>query len=250
MTMGECTPLIKDPFVFPRRTQNRPGLETIDYRIGTYPDFVEFLMRRINDSVELESWTHRGADDPGIALLQGAAILGDILAFYQERYANEAFLRTARWPESVMALTRLLGYRLAPGIGGRATFAFDARGASPVVVPEGFPVKADLADVATPADFQTVGALTAYPRLSNFHFYRSRLYSSWLPAHSARVELGHVDGSTAATAVDALDLKKGDRLLLLPAEPYWTTSGTNISTEQRVAQIVKVKSLHALSAEP
>ena len=45
------------------------------------------------------AWTHRDADDPGIALMEGAAILGDILTFYQEHYANEAYLRTAAWRE-------------------------------------------------------------------------------------------------------------------------------------------------------
>jgi hypothetical protein len=32
---------------------------------------------------DLAYCTHRGAVDPGIALLEGAAILGDILTFYQ-----------------------------------------------------------------------------------------------------------------------------------------------------------------------
>src|SRR5678815_3464052 len=107
--MADCNPFIADDFVFPRRPGNRPALDRIGYSIGSYPEFLEFLMRRINDSVELRAWTHRAPDDPGIALLQGAAIVGDILTFYQERYANEAFLRTATWRESIAALTRLTG---------------------------------------------------------------------------------------------------------------------------------------------
>ena len=126
--MADCNTFIADDFVFPRRPENRAALGRIGYSIGNYPEFVEFLMRRINDAVELRTWTHRTPDDPGIALLQGAAILADILTFYQERYANEAFLRTATWRESIAALTRLTGYRLAPGVGGRATFAFEIKG--------------------------------------------------------------------------------------------------------------------------
>ena len=45
---------------------------------------------------ELAHWTHREPDDPGIALLEVGAVLGDILTFYQELYANEAYLRTAQ----------------------------------------------------------------------------------------------------------------------------------------------------------
>ena len=145
-----CNPLITDPFVFPRRADNRPGLSRIAYRIGRYADFVEAMTRSIDAATELSAWTHRDADDPGIALVQGAAILGDILSFYQEHYANEAFLRTAAWRESVAELVRLTGYRLAPGIGGRATLAFEARGTTPVTIRQGFPVKAELRDEATP----------------------------------------------------------------------------------------------------
>ena len=36
-----CNPLITDPFVFPRRADNRAGLPRIAYRIGRYADFVE-----------------------------------------------------------------------------------------------------------------------------------------------------------------------------------------------------------------
>src|SRR5262245_50655042 len=130
-----CNPLITDPFVFPAPPANRAGLPRIAYRIGRYGDFVEAMIRRIDAAPELAAWTHRNADDPGIALIEGAAIIGDILTFYQEHYANEAFLRTAAWRESIAELVRLTGYRLAPGIGGHATFAFEVRGKIPVTIP-------------------------------------------------------------------------------------------------------------------
>ena len=143
-----CDPLIDDGFVFPRRANNRPALPHIGYRIGRYDDFVEAMLRRIDAALPLAAWTHREPDDPGIALLQGAAILGDILSFYQEHYANEAYLRTAAWRESVAELVRLTGYRLAPG--PRRPRDPGLRGCAarqPVTIREGFPVKADLQDV-------------------------------------------------------------------------------------------------------
>src|SRR5262249_11287587 len=106
---------------------NRPALSHFNYRIGTYGSIRQFLLHQINATSELQSWTYRGADDPAVALLEGAAILGDILTFYQETYANEAFLRTARWRESVSDLVRLLGYRLSSGVGGNAVFAFELK---------------------------------------------------------------------------------------------------------------------------
>jgi hypothetical protein len=213
-----CNPLITDYFEFPRPVRNRPGLPRIAYRIGRYDDFVEAMTRRIDAAPELAAWTHRDSDDPGIALLQGAAIVSDILSFYQEHYANEAFLRTAAWRESVAELVRLTGYRLAPGLGGRATLAFEARGNSSMVIREGFPVKLELADVATPADFQTDTELTAWPHLGRCNLYRTRHYGPIIQGGQTRFELASSDGATDSTALEAVELKKGDRLLLLPEE--------------------------------
>jgi hypothetical protein len=213
-----CDPLIKDAFEFPRRAANRPGLPRIAYRIGRYPDFVEAMIRRIDAAPELAAWTYRGADDPAIALLEGSAILADILSFYQEHYANEAYLRTAAWRESVAELVRLTGYRLAPGLGGRAMLAFEARGAAPVVIHAGFPVKLDLADGPVPADFQTAAELTAWPHLGRFHLYRPRHYDLVIAGGQAQFELASAGGATDSIALEATELKKGDRLLLLPEE--------------------------------
>ena len=213
-----CNPLTSDPFEFPRRPANRPGLPRISYRVGAYPDFVEAMTRGIDAALPLAAWTHRHPDDPAIALLEGAAILGDILTFYQEHYANEAYLRTSAWRESIAELVRLTGYRLAPGIGGRATFAFEARGSSPVMIREGFPVKADLDDVATPADFQTDAELVAWPHLGRFNLFRARHYDILISGNQAQFELQSVGGATNGPALEAAELKKGDRLLLVPEE--------------------------------
>ena len=120
----DCRNDCMETIEFPRAIFNRPGLKQIEYRVGTYSIMIESMLRRLDKDDVLSVWTHREGDDPGIALLEGAAILGDILTQYQEVYANEAFLRTAQWRESIADLVRLLGYRLSPGVGGAATFAF------------------------------------------------------------------------------------------------------------------------------
>lgn len=213
-----CNPLISDGFVFPRVPYNRPGLPRIAWRIGRYADFVEAMTRHIDAAPELAEWTHREPDDPAIALLQGAAVLGDILSFYQEHYANEAYLRTAAWRQSVAELVRLTGYRLAPGIGGRATFAFEVRGTKPVTLRAGFPLKADLRDVTPTAEFQTKEELVAWPHLGRFNLYRQRKYGWVIGGGQARLELACVGGAQDSAALDAVDLKKGDRLALVPEE--------------------------------
>ena len=170
-----CVNSCTEPLRFPRRPDdppNRPGLSHINYRIGTYSDFRESMIRQLDATANLSAWTHRAADDPGIALLEGAAILGDILTFYQDLYANEAFLRTAQWRDSVSDLVRLLGYRLSPGLGGRSTFAFEVKGTKGVTVPKGFSVKANVEGLEKEAEFETAADFIAYPWLSRFNLFR------------------------------------------------------------------------------
>lgn len=223
----DCRNDCVEPLVFPKRPNNRPGLSQIDYRIGSYSDFRETLLRNLNHEAVLEAWTHRDADDPGIALLEGASILGDILTFYQELYANEAFLRTAHWRESVADLVRLLGYRLSPGLGGRGTFAFQVKNDNPVVVPAGFPLQAQVEGLEQAADFETVEETTAYPSLSKFYLYRP----TYIPDLSGEISVFSIKTSELEAA--GVEINAKDRLMLLDT----------VSEATNNAQIVIVKEI-------
>lgn len=187
---------------------NRAALPRFNYRIGTYASIREFLFDRINQTANLQSWTHREPDDPAIALLEGAAILGDILTFYQETYANEAFLRTAQWRESIADLVRPLGYRLSPAIGGGATFAFEIKKTEAVVVPANFPVKATLEETGKPAEFETKEQITAYPWLSRFNLFK--------PLVEKKIEDTTTEFYISAPNqfASAIEIKAGDRLMI------------------------------------
>ena len=83
---------------------NRPGLPTLAYRIGTHSDFVRRMLTALpgqtvpgdpaGSAGPLAALTTRSADDPAIALLDAWATVADVLTFYQERIANEGYLRT------------------------------------------------------------------------------------------------------------------------------------------------------------
>lgn len=97
----------------PAAVWNRPGLPALDRRIGTHRQFLDSMLARLSaaDRPELAPLTTREPDDPSIALLDGWAVIADVLTFYQERIANEGYLRTATEQDS---LTRLGQARRAP----------------------------------------------------------------------------------------------------------------------------------------
>ncbi|HYK20810.1 MAG TPA: hypothetical protein VEV42_08755, partial [Pyrinomonadaceae bacterium] len=70
---------------------------------------------------------------PAIALLDAWATIGDVLTFYQERIANEGYLRTAIERRSVLELARLIGYSLRPGVAASAYLAYTLD--KPIAIP-------------------------------------------------------------------------------------------------------------------
>ncbi len=115
------TPIIPD---------NAPRQSAITYRVGTYGDFLETMLARLSDSdprfAPLNALRTRAPDDPTIALIDAFAAVGDVLTFYQERLANEGYLRTATEPRSVAELARLTGYRPKAGLASSVYLAFTA----------------------------------------------------------------------------------------------------------------------------
>src|SRR4051812_21525139 len=105
--MADCENDCKPPLRFPKKIFNRPKMPRIDYRIGEYADFREALLRKLDVDPTLAAWTYRAPDDPGIALIESAAIVGDILTLYQDTYANELYLEVATLRESISSLVRL-----------------------------------------------------------------------------------------------------------------------------------------------
>lgn len=123
----------------PGRIANRPGLSAVAHRSGTHSDFLASMLAGLSskDRPALAGLRTRDADDPTIALLDAWAVACDVLTFYSERLANEAFLRTATERTSLQELGKLVAYRLSPGVAAETWLAFSLE--RPPVLPEPSP---------------------------------------------------------------------------------------------------------------
>jgi hypothetical protein len=165
-TCGCCEDIFELPVI-----TNRPGLPTLSYRKGTHSTFMKWLLERLalqqvpEGSRPLTQLTTRSTDDPAIALLDAWATVADVLTFYQERIANEGFLRTATERRSVLELARAIGYELSPGVAASTVLAFtveDAVGApGQAQVPKGTKVQSFPAQGKLPQTFETATAIAA-----------------------------------------------------------------------------------------
>jgi hypothetical protein len=110
----------------PIAVENRPGLSAIPYRIGTHGEILASLQARLSSQGHpaLADLRTRDSDDFTLALLDSYASMADVLTFYQERIANESYMRTAGERLSLSEMARLIGYRLKPGVAAETCLAF------------------------------------------------------------------------------------------------------------------------------
>ena len=146
---------------------NRPGLSAIAYRVGTHSQFKQSMLAALSDITRpaLQGLKTRDDDDFSIALLDATSTMADVLTFYQERIANESYLRTATERRSLLELARLIGYELRPGVAASTLLAFtmdDTPGAPlETTVDIGTKVQSVPGPDEKPQTFETVEKITA-----------------------------------------------------------------------------------------
>jgi len=103
---------------------NLPGLTALAYRVGTHSRFKESMQVDLTRNPPLLDLKTRRDDDPTIGLLDAWATVLDVLTFYQERIANEGYLRTSTERRSLLELARSIGYELRPGVAASTYLMF------------------------------------------------------------------------------------------------------------------------------
>ena len=147
---------------------NRPGLSAVAYRIGTHASFRQTMLDRLASLRGLH--THELGDFT-VALLDAVSAMADVLGFYQERIANESYLRTATERRSLMELARLIDYEPRPGVAASVYLAFtleDAPGAPelaapPITIGAGLKVQSLPGPGEQPQPFETASDIAARP---------------------------------------------------------------------------------------
>lgn len=167
----------RDPAAEPH--YNPAGQRALAYRLATQPDLLSAMLSRLSSerpgsaaasesgagTGPLASLTTRSTSDLSIALLDAWATALDVLHFYQERIANEGFLRTATEQRSLTELAGALGWQPGRGVAASTYLAFtvDDSPQSPGVaaIPQGTRVQGSPAMGQRPPTFETCGELVA-----------------------------------------------------------------------------------------
>lgn len=193
----------------PASIYNRPGLSVIAYRVGTHGQFKRSMLAALTDSRNppLANLTTRDDDDFSITLLDSAAVVADVLSFYQERIANECYVRTATETTSLNDLALLVGYSPRPGVAANTYLAFTledpAGNPRKVTLDVGVKVQSIPGAGESPQTFETIEAIEAR--------------SEWNSLTAKTSETQEFDSQTTELYLDGVDtnLDPGDAILLV-----------------------------------
>lgn len=206
----------------------------IDYLSRDWAGFRGLMLDRM--SATMPDWTERNPADLGVTLVEVLADAADRASWFQDAVGTEAFFARARFRQSLVRHSRLLGYR--PDEGGNArtaiavTAAFDRDG-TPDVIARGtrFLTRPDAKgvrrDAVLPRDTELVedmlrrGAIVfeAMEPLKTLRIARNAIHLHDWGDEGCCLE----PGATSAFLVGApaeLDLSKGDLLILEERIPF------------------------------
>jgi len=99
-------------------------MSNFDHTSRDFSSIQADLLRRAQD--QIPEWTSRDESDFGTMLVDLWAYMGDVLHYYVDRAAGEAFLQTATQRESVLAIANLLDYVPAGRRAATATITLNA----------------------------------------------------------------------------------------------------------------------------
>jgi hypothetical protein len=205
----------------PADSRNREGLSEIRYRAGVHSQFKRSMLAALSEKrrLSLHGLTTRADDDFSIALLDAWATASDVFAFYQERLANESFLRTATEHGSVLRLARLIGYELKPGVAASTWLAFQletAPGApEKAFIARGTKVQSVPGQDEKPQTFETIESLDAR---AEWNAMRPQMVEP-VSIHAGLTHLYLKGTATLLQAGDAIVIV-GDERELNPSGPF------------------------------
>jgi len=182
----------------PLPVENRPGLSSLRYRVGTYASFREAMVEDLARADALARLTTRRSDDYAVTILELWSAVADVLAFYQERYANEAFLRTATRREAVARLAALLDYRPASGAAAGTHLAFTIEAGKEVPIPTGLRVQSLPGPGEQAQVFETLEPLRADARLNRLRIHGQPVTAPPLAAGRTEIALDAATGAAVA----------------------------------------------------
>ncbi|MBI4650389.1 hypothetical protein HY745_03705 [Candidatus Desantisbacteria bacterium] len=173
---------------------NKPCLPMIHYSGKGYNEYRAMLIKKLQD----KGFTLRD-DDFINAFIDLTAYLGEVLMTYQNAYAQEIFLETAKLRESIFDLAYMVDYRISPGSAATAMIMIKAKEGKSGIIPKGFLISGKEENAREQVFFET-----------NDKLYIDSKFNEFMLAKSERFKTSEIQGKNIRlTVLNNIFIKQG-----------------------------------------
>jgi hypothetical protein len=224
---------ICDDFQFPPDTVIAPGLTRLPRQTGTFAEFrrallhgvsirttlllekhplwsLRYLIERDREGLKkslgaIGQWRGRHPKDFGMTLLEMWAYVCDLTSFYDDVFAHESYVRTARRRDSLRKLVDPLGYIPRPAVAALAELAAYADGRQVVSLPIGTAFRSGAFSGNPPQVFELGAETKIHPLLNEWTF---------LPVRRGTFGSTSANLQTFLCETGSVSVKEGDLVLV------------------------------------
>ncbi len=243
------------------------GRASISYSNKDYESLRQELLSRVPQLTD--RWTDFNESDLGVVLLELFCGVGDMLAYYLDAQAAEAFLPTVRQRRNVINLCKLIGYRLDSPVAATTTLRFSLPAAmtDDITVPARTVCEAKLDD--GDVEFETiedtgitrgqfwvdVGARQGVRKSDEFvstgdRSQRYALSSTSIAQGSVRVRVGDSDWEEARFFIDSMPDSTHFQVETDGLDVTWIIFGDGIhGAISPAGEVITVEYLETLGSE-
>ncbi|HET6610995.1 MAG TPA: hypothetical protein VFG83_03365, partial [Kofleriaceae bacterium] len=194
-----------DTLVHPEPLVIAAGQSALPRQIAGFPDYRLAMLAELGSHPALADWRARATGDLGVMLLEMWALLCDMVSFYDQVHAQEAYLRTATLETSVRGLVEMLGYVPRPAVAAEVELFAFAEGNRAIVLPAHTAFRSGVFGSEPPQVFELVRDWMVHPWRNRFALARPRPTTA---TASSPDELLLLPGTT---------VRKGDVVLVVPS---------------------------------
>lgn len=152
--MSQCTCVNKVHCECTISKTPQPGLKYFSRQWKTFADFRGDMKALVPNYSALDGWEPCTLDDWGLIIIDMWAYVADVQNFYDQVFAHELYLTSAKRRLSITKLTSLLGYKPKPAVAASAYLKVMAQGTQLIKFSKGLAFRSAAFDEEPPQVFE------------------------------------------------------------------------------------------------
>lgn len=145
-----------------------PGLTDLPRQYVTFNDYRRLMLADIASKPVLKGWSGEVEHDLGVMLFDMWSYVLDVTQFYDEKIAEESYVRTAKRAVSTNRIVDLLGYKRKPALSSKVNLSVEIDGHDDITLKAGVRFRSEAFDDQPPQVFELISDVEVSPQFNKW----------------------------------------------------------------------------------